>query len=160
MYERRKLIDELIATGVPTVSASDTGTKRSPALALLYLLIPIMAIAFLLAQDDSAPAEPGGEPQGGANGAITLTAAGVVFDTDQLTLPADTETTIEFINDDTVAHNFSIYEDDSAEADLFIGQEIGGGASTDYSIPPLEPGEFFFRCDLHPTSMIGTVTVE
>jgi plastocyanin len=59
-----------------------------------------------------------------------------------------------------VAHNFSIYEDDSASKELFVGSEVAGGASTDYEIPALDKGEYFFRCDLHPSSMIGTVTIE
>jgi plastocyanin len=162
MYERRKLIDELVATGVPVVSATDTGAKRSPALALLYLLIPIIAIAFLLAQNDSAPAEAGGQPPGGGDGgsAVSLTAAGVQFDTDQLTLPADTEATVHFTNDDAVPHNFSIYEDDSASKDLFTGQEVPAGSTTDYPVPALAAGDYFFRCDLHPSSMTGRVTVK
>ena len=160
MYARRKLIDELVGTGVPAVSAADTGERRSPALALLYLLIPIMAIAFLLANDDSAPAEAGGEPPPAETGSITLVAANVAFDKDQLTLPADEEATVTLNNEDSAPHNLSIYEDDSAEADLFKGSEVGAGATLDYDIPALEKGEYFFRCDLHPTSMIGTVTVE
>lgn len=162
MYARRKLIDELVGTGVPAVSAHDTGERRSPALALLYLLIPIMAIAFLLANNDSAPAEGGGgeEPPGGDSGAITLVAANVAFDKDHLDIPADTATTVTLDNQDAVPHNFSIYEDDSAEADLFIGPEVAAGASADNEVPALEAGEYFFRCDLHPTSMVGTVTVE
>ena len=160
MYARRKLIDELVGTGVPVVSAADTGHQRSPALALLYLLIPIMAIAFLLANNDSTPAAAEGEGGGDAAAGITLTAAAVQFDTDQLSWPADEETTVAFHNEDSVPHNFSIYTDESAEEDLFVGQEIGAGASADYSVEPLEAGEYFFRCDLHPTSMTGTVTIE
>jgi plastocyanin len=160
MYDRRKLIDELVGTGVPVVSASDTGEKRSPALALMYLLIPILAIAFLLAQDDSAPAE-GGPPEGGGETAgVVLVAQSVQFDTDQISLAPDEESTVTLDNQDSAAHNFSIYEDDSAEQDLFVGQEVAGGSSTDYSVPPLEAGEYFFRCDLHPSSMTGTVSVE
>ena len=161
MYARRKLIDELVGTGVPAVSAHDTGERRSPALALLYLLIPIMAIAFLLANNDSAPAESGGDhPPGEDTGAITVVASGVAFDTDKLELKADTETTITLDNQDSVPHNLSIYEDDSAEADLYVGAEVAAGATADNEIPALEAGEYFFRCDLHPSSMTGTVTVE
>jgi plastocyanin len=157
MYARRKLIDELVGTGVPAISAHESGERRSPALALLYLLIPIMAIAFLLANNDSAPADGDTPPPPGG---ITLAAAGVAFDTDQIDLTADEATTLTFDNEDTVTHNFSIYEDDSASKDLFVGAELAGGSSIDYDIPALEAGEYFFRCDLHPTSMTGTVTVE
>jgi plastocyanin len=160
MYARRKLIDELVGTGVPAVAAYDTGEKRSPVLALLYLLIPIMAIAFLLANNDSAPAEAAHGEEGGEQAGVVLVAANVAFDTDTVTLPADEATTVTLENEDSAPHNFSIYEDDSAEADLFVGAEIGAGAVTDYDVPALEKGEYFFRCDLHPSSMVGTVTVE
>jgi plastocyanin len=159
MYERRKLIDELIATGVPAISANEAGERRSPALALLYLLIPILAIAFLLAQNDSAPATA--EPAaGGGSGALTLTASNVSFNTDSLSVAAGKESTLHFTNDDSVAHNFSIYEDDTAAKNLFKGQETAGGSETDYQIPALDPGEYYFHCDLHPTSMEGTLTVK
>ena len=161
MYARRKLIDELVGTGVPAVAAHDTGEKRSPVLALLYLLIPIMAIAFLLANNDgagTAEAEPGhGAP---VEEGIVLAAANVAFDKDTVTLPADEAATVTLNNEDSAPHNFSIYEDDSAEADLFVGAEVGAGSTADYEVPALEKGEYFFRCDLHPTSMVGTVTVE
>ena len=161
MYARRKLIDELVGTGVPVVSAADTGQQRSPALALLYLLIPIMAIAFLLANNDSTPAAAEGEHGGGeAAAGITLTAAAVQFDTDQLSWAGGEETTVTLHNEDSAPHNFSIYTDESAEEDLFVGQEVGAGASVDYAVDPLEAGDYFFRCDLHPTSMTGTVTIE
>lgn len=160
MYARRKLIDELVGTGVPVVSAAETGEKRSPALAFLYLLIPIMAIGFLLANNESTPAPPEGEGGGGEAAGITLTAANVQFDTDQLSWPAGEETTVALVNEDSAPHNFSIYRDESAEEDLFVGQNVDAGGSADYEVEPLEAGEYFFRCDLHPTSMTGTVTVE
>ena len=159
MYARRKLIDEIVGTGVPAVAAYDTGEKRSPVLALLYLLIPIMAIAFLLANNDGGSAEADAEPPGGEPTGIVLVAANVAFDKDTVTLPAEA-TTVTLENEDSAPHNFSIYEDDSAEADLFVGAEVGAGSTADYEIPALEPGEYFFRCDLHPSSMVGTVTVE
>ncbi|HWC13113.1 MAG TPA: cupredoxin domain-containing protein [Actinomycetota bacterium] len=162
MYARRKLIDELVGTGVPAVAASETlEPKRSPGLALLYLLIPILAIAFVLAQNPSAPAEEGGhgEETTEQEGVLSLTAANVAFERNELVLPANEETTLHFVNEDSAPHNVAIYTDDSATEDLFVGRTIDGGSETDYEIPGLEPGEYFFRCDVHPT-MTGTVTVE
>ena len=161
MYDRRKLIDELIASGVPAIAAEETGQRRSPMLALMYLLIPIMAIAFLLANNDPAPAE-GAEGEGGGQEqtGVELSAANVQFDTDSLSWAADEETPVHFVNEDSAPHNFSIYESEDAQEDLFVGQNVEGGAETTYDVPALEAGEYFFRCDLHPTSMVGTVTVE
>ena len=89
-----------------------------------------------------------------------LAAADVQFDTDELKFPAGEEVTLPFTNEDSAPHNFSIYEDEAATKDLFVGQNVDGGGSTEYTIPPLKKGEYFFRCDLHPTSMTGTVAVE
>lgn len=91
---------------------------------------------------------------------LELTASGVAFDTKELEFKAGEKTTLPFTNDDAVAHNFSIYEDDSAAKDLFLGQETAPGSSVDYSIPALDKGEYFFRCDIHPSSMTGTITVQ
>lgn len=96
----------------------------------------------------------------GGGATDTLTAAGVAFGTDQLALPAGEATTLEFENEDSVPHNVAIYETEKAAEDLFVGRTIEGGASVSYEIPALEAGEYFFRCDLHPTSMTGTVKVE
>lgn len=95
---------------------------------------------------------------GGSSGEIV--AAGVAFETDELAFKAGEATTLTFNNEDSVDHNVAIYEDDTATKDLFVGAIVGGGASADYEIPPLDKGEYFFRCDLHPTSMTGTVLVE
>jgi plastocyanin len=102
----------------------------------------------------------GAEAVAAESGGVQLSAAGVAFDTDEVTLTAGEETTIPFDNEDSAPHNFAIYEDDSATKDLFVGAEVAGGSSTDYTVPPLDKGEYFFRCDLHPSSMVGTVVVE
>ena len=98
-----------------------------------------------------APAEASGQ---------ALSAASVAFDTDHLTFAAGEEITLPFNNEDAAPHNFSIYADETAKKALFVGPEVPPGSATDYSIDPLDKGEYFFRCDLHPTSMTGTVTVE
>ena len=105
----------------------------------------------------------GGDEQAGAGGEAaggetpSLTAQGSTFDTSELSLPAGGGP-LHFVNQDPVPHNVSIYTEQGGEK-LFGGEVITGQGETDYQIPPLEPGSYFFQCDLHPTTMTGTVTV-
>ncbi|MDQ3962540.1 MAG: cupredoxin domain-containing protein [Actinomycetota bacterium] len=162
VYDRRKLIDELIATGVPAAAASDAGERRSPMLFFLYLLIPLLAIGIVLSLDEGGgtAAAPAGEDGGGGGGGLTISAAQIQFDTQELTFPADEATTLTFNNEDSVEHNVAIYETEDAEQDIFVGRIIGGGTTVDYEVPATPAGEHFFRCDVHPTAMTGTAIFE
>ena len=106
-------------------------------------------------------AEGGAAGGGGEGGAPTasVTAQNIAFDTDTIELPADTASTIAFENKDAgVQHNLSIYTDDSAGEVLFKGELVTGPDTITYQIPPLPAGEYYFRCDVHPT-MNGMVIV-
>jgi plastocyanin len=87
-------------------------------------------------------------------------AASEGFSTDALEVEADKPIDLEFDNEDpSVGHNVQIFDgpDDSA-ASLFQGEVITGPAKTTYHVPPLSEGEFFFHCEVHPTTMTGTIT--
>jgi plastocyanin len=99
----------------------------------------------------------GGQGEGGGGTALTVTAQNIAFDTDTIELPADTESTITFVNEDTVEHNIAIYTDDTLSENLFRGDLIAA-ETIDYPIPPLDAGEYYFQCDVHP-QMNGTVVV-
>lgn len=101
----------------------------------------------------------GGGTSGGTE--LKLTATNILFDTDALSAPAGTPFTVFFDNmDPGIPHNFSIYTDDTATTALFTGDMITGPDTITYEIPALDAGTYFFRCDVHPTTMIGTLTVE
>ena len=161
MKARRKLIDDLVATGVPAVSAS--GSERSsPMLVLAYLAIIVMAVGFLISQCDSlAGGEGNGEASAPADAAsaTTIVAKAVAFETDTLTAPADEETTFTLDNQDTVPHNLSFYEGEDGP-ELAKGDTAEGGAKVEVTVPGQKPGTYFFRCDLHPTGMTGDFVVE
>lgn len=89
---------------------------------------------------------------------LTVTAKEMAFEETKITLTAGEATSLFFRNLDGAPHNIAIYTDESASQELFVGETITDDAIT-YEIPALEPGEYFFRCDLHP-DMTGTVIVE
>ncbi len=113
---------------------------------------------------DEGGGDGGGGGGGGAGGggggqgaAVTVTAQNIAFDTDTIELPADTESTITLVNEDTEPHNIAIYTDDTVAENLFRGDTVTGDR-IDYTVPPLDAGEYYFQCDVHPT-MNGSVVV-
>ena len=87
----------------------------------------------------------------------TITAHDGSFDPTVLTLPAGKPTRLFFRNLDPAPHNVAIYTDASASHKLFVG-DVVTDAATVYDMPALDPGDYFFRCDVH-TNMTGQVTV-
>ncbi len=100
---------------------------------------------------------PSGQPV-----TINLTAKNIKFDMGTITVPAGVQVTINFSNQDNgIPHNVSVYTDSSASKSIFVGQPITGIATTTYTFTaPSTPGNYFFRCDVHPTLMTGTFIVQ
>ena len=84
----------------------------------------------------------------------------MLFSTDCLAAPADTPFTIAFDNKDVgVPHNVAIFTDDTATKALFTGEMVTGPKKVTYEVKALPAGTYFFRCDVHPTTMSGTFVV-
>lgn len=109
----------------------------------------------------SAVTLPGASATAGTSATLNLVAKNVMFDTSDLSVSANAAFTIHFDNQDAgIPHNVAIYTDKSATTNLFRGQIVTGPATQDYAVPPLQPGTYYFRCDVHPTVMFGTFTVK
>lgn len=115
------------------------------------------------------PPPPECEPEPGVT-ELTITApAGASasgFDTKCLAVEAGQPFTVTFRNDDTgVPHNWALYESQDAAqgGQPSIGgapsaaETITGPAETTYQVEALEPGQYFYRCDVHPVTMTGTL---
>ncbi|HYP22256.1 MAG TPA: cupredoxin domain-containing protein [Actinomycetota bacterium] len=161
MADRRRLIDELVSTGVPAATAANAGRPKAPMLLLAYVLIPLIAIGLLAASDSGeAEAEPGGEAPAEQPAGPTerVVAESLQFDTETITLVANEPNEIEFENADSAPHNIAIYQDEGAGEAIFEGEQISASTVT-YEIEGPEPGEYYFQCDVHP-DMNGTAVSE
>lgn len=105
----------------------------------------------------SASGDTGGEADP-ADADYSITTADMAFDQSTLTVTAGEAFTLALVNEDSAPHNVAIFTDSSASEPVFVGELVTGDTIV-YEIPALEPGEYFFRCDLHP-SMTGTLVVE
>lgn len=88
---------------------------------------------------------------------VQIAALNLEFDKDTLNVPAGEAFVIEFDNQENVPHNVAIYASDAAEEPLFVGAVFSGPQAMEYEVDALEPGEYFFRCDVHPQQMTGTL---
>jgi plastocyanin len=88
---------------------------------------------------------------------VTITSRDMAFDQASLTIEAESASSLRLVNEDAAPHNVAIYSDESATESRFIGELITA-TSIVYALPALEPGTYFFQCDLHP-EMNGTLTV-
>jgi plastocyanin len=109
--------------------------------------------------EESPPPPPPEEPGGGGQpGGLTVVAQGTAFDTAEIALPPEAPVTITFENMDPVPHNLSIYTAPGGDP-IFQETPVPGPTTVEYSFTSPAPGEYYFQCDVHPTTMSGTVTV-
>jgi outer membrane protein assembly factor BamB/plastocyanin len=117
-----------------------------------------------------SPSPTAPEPTSGQTAAATeadvveleLVAEDTSFDKDELVVPAGSTVRLTMHNRDAIPHTFTVYESDFVAEPIFLGESlIGPDASHTYEFrAPDEPGEYFFRCEFHPTHMNGTFIVE
>jgi plastocyanin len=90
-----------------------------------------------------------------------LMAENFAFNVSSFSVPAGSAVVLHFENMDSgIQHNFALYSTSSYTGQLYSGTIITGVNSITYTfIAPSEPGIYYFRCDVHPTLMTGTMIV-
>jgi cytochrome c oxidase subunit 2 len=111
------------------------------------------AFVAALARGEPPPPPPGG---GECPTTLEVTAEGSQFNTAALEVPAGEAFCIAFENRDAgIPHNVAIY---AGGEPIFQGEALNDAGSITYQVPALDPGEYEFICDFHPTTMVGTLT--
>jgi mono/diheme cytochrome c family protein/plastocyanin len=93
---------------------------------------------------------------------LKLVAKNLLFDTSTLTGVAGKELTITLDNQDAaIPHNVHFFKGADATAPSIGNTDINSGPLTEtLKIGPLDPGTYYYQCDVHPTTMFGTLTVQ
>ncbi|RJQ39937.1 MAG: hypothetical protein C4555_02330 [Dehalococcoidia bacterium] len=110
---------------------------------------------------DTPPASPPASTTGADGITVSLVARNLVFDKSTITVPAGAEVNIILDNQDRgIPHNFALYTDSSARTTIFPGRVVNGPGTITYQFTaPTTPGDYFFRCDFHPQTMVGTLVI-
>jgi plastocyanin len=92
------------------------------------------------------------------DGEVLICADDLEFDATTIEAPAGEAFNITFTNAESQPHNVAVYTEEGGE-EIFVGEIITGpDVTTQVPIDPLEPGTYYFRCDVHP-DMEGTIVV-
>ena len=165
--------EDTVGGGMPTVGVNADGSQVFLAWydhvnENLNLGILRDAEGVALAQPSATPtggAAPSPSPSGGAacepKGSEADVAApqGAVasgFDPTCLAVEADKPSIVTFDNQDpSIPHNWALYEDSGYTKSIAVGETITGPAQETIKVDPLKAASYYFRCDVHPTTMTG-----
>ena len=156
----------IVAAAIITVASLVSSRKQVTNAALLPMIGTIFGIALVAGGVAIVAVGPEKEgPNGPTPIEVALTApAGAAakgFDPTKLTFQAEVPTNLNFDNQDpSVSHNVVIYQgkDDKGPV-VFTGALTSGPSTTPYNVPGLAAGAYYFHCEVHPTTMIGSITV-
>jgi plastocyanin len=134
---------------------------------LLVVSFAVFALAFYggakLVEEERVAALNGGPDGEVPAGPVTIEIVGrnLLFDKRVITASAGNLVTIIFDNRDPgVLHNVAFYTNARATTPIFIGELFPGPRVVEESFTaPSSPGNYFFRCDVHPDTMTGTFAV-
>jgi plastocyanin len=112
--------------------------------------------------ETSAATSPGAgndnTPAAGGGNSVDVKTEDFAFHPDEITVPAGEPITFNFTNADSSPHTFTLYVDEE------FTQAIDGGSATEsapqITVAFVAPGEYYFRCKVHPSQMQGELTAQ
>jgi plastocyanin len=116
-------------------------------------------------QTAQAPA-PAGDPEliePFTGQTVEISAFNIAYSVNTITVDAGGQVRIRFDNQDAVRHNISVYVSSSDLTPVSagsVGLQFEGPNVDDTVFDVPAPGEYFFRCDVHPGQMTGKFIVQ
>jgi plastocyanin len=148
----------------PAAAASPTRPAASPT--VQKAASPTMAAMPTAAATATPTSAPAPSPTTAAAGETVEISAvpSLKFDKTTITVKAGSQVTLTFTNNDNgVPHNWAAYTDSTASTPILGAKtEVCTGPCQQQITftAPSQPGDYFFRCDIHPAAMKGTLVVQ
>ena len=98
---------------------------------------------------------------GGAAKSVTVEAKEFSFNPAEFSVPAGEEVTVTLQNKGSTTHTLTVYSDDNFEnaVDGADTGQVKSGDRGDFTTT-FEAGEYYIRCELHPSQMKGELDAE
>lgn len=152
------------ASGVPVASATPA-TQPTAAGSPVQGTPTSQATAAASPAAGTPASQATGTPQGtatsggGGGSTISIAASNLLFDNTKLTASAGS-VKIEFDNKDGgIPHNINFFDGKDATGKSLGATAIEAGPTKQELTIDFKPGTYYFQCDVHPTTMTGTLTV-
>ncbi len=162
----KKLVAGAIVAGVALLmgTACNTATDNDPTPVRQFKITPAAGVKTPAASATAASkATPAATVEGTASAGsiLEIKASNSVlkFDKEKLTASAGAVTIVFDNQDGGIPHNISVHEGKDASGKTLGKTDLENGPVTQELKLDLKAGSYFFLCDVHPTTMKGTLTV-
>ena len=97
---------------------------------------------------------------GAAGDVVKVTAKDFQFDPAAVQAPANKQVTFQLTNSGSATHTLTVYED-AAYTKKVAGASVqaSGGKQGEFNVTFPNAGDFYFRCEIHPSQMHGQIKV-
>jgi plastocyanin len=98
---------------------------------------------------------------GGGSDEVSVTATDFAFSPDEVEVESSGDVTFRLENDGSASHTLTLYSDADFNTPIDNADTgtVSAGGSGGFTVAFDTPGEAFFRCEVHPTQMQGSITI-
>jgi plastocyanin len=156
MHPQPKLIRFALPLGVALILSACAGAGPG------WTYAPLGPTAAPVASASPTPAPSGSGGPGLTIEVKTTDANPLVFEPAMIEAPANTSITVNYTNDSALPHNIDFFSGADQTSSSLAKTNIVTGPGAVESVTfttPGAPGDYFFWCDVHTTSMTGMLHV-